>query len=195
MKRLIRKAFGQTLFHATTLESLEGITASGMILPQETDGFSLGHDNESMLSDKAYEKATKEGLEDGTIEFDEAMDKYYEEFYEELEKDYVGYTFFTGTINHALETYGSWGDIKPVIEISVPENSLLPDDNDCTTCKTWQESLEKVNQVKVLGPITSDFIIGVHLFGPESEKIGYYSNLTWKEHFKPEELEQVAKKK
>lgn len=44
MKRLIKKAFEKTLYHGTTLDKLEGISNSGMMLPNETSGAGNGGD-------------------------------------------------------------------------------------------------------------------------------------------------------
>lgn len=45
MKRLIKKAFGTTLYHGTTLSKLEGIVADGMLRPQESGGGGANPDN------------------------------------------------------------------------------------------------------------------------------------------------------
>lgn len=87
---------------------------------------------------------------------------------------FEGYTFFATTLDKAW-AYANMSvisdeDVPVVLQLSLPENSLLPDDNDCPECKDWNESSNKVKQVKVLGQIASDYFEKVHfdLFGNES---------------------------
>lgn len=115
-------------------------------------------------------------------EFDEYNWEEYEklmEEYEKQEKGFYGYTFFAGSIDTARwygvgESRKDDSEMYVVLEVSLPEASLLPDDNDCPHCKTWQESLEKINQVKVLGEVTSDYIKRVHFYNTKTNKKNVY---------------------
>lgn len=178
MKRLIRKAFGTTLYHGTSLEALEQITSMGMIMPQESGGAGIGEDNETELRDIAYEKAKEDGADTSD---EEILEEYYELEEDKFKEKFEGYTFFAGTLN-AASSYANDNDPRVVIEVSVPEESLFPDDNDCWSCKTWQESLQRTNQVKVIGPITEDYIVGVHIGNIYG--LDFYPKLTWKDNYK-----------
>jgi len=137
MKRLIRKAFGTTVYHGTTFAALEGIVANGMLQPQEVGGGGANPDN-------------PDGFE--------------------------GFTFVTDSKLRA-KSYGSIANSNNnkhneivVLELDIPENSLMADDNDCPECSTAEESLEKIQQAKVLGAITSDYIKQVHFYASSSGK-------------------------
>lgn len=148
MKRLIKKAFGKTLYHGTTIENLSSITDLGMILPNESKG---GGSN---------------GAPDS---------------------NYIGYVFLATTIS-AARFYAGYAMSGPrvILEVDIPEESLLPDDNDCPECKTWQESEERIMQVKVSGSITSDYFKNVYFY----KNYGNYDFvfeapfLNWREEYK-----------
>lgn len=147
MKRLIRKAFEKTLYHGTTIDKLDSISQSGMILPNESTGAGNGSDPTG---------------------FD-------------------GFTFFATDMWTAKQYAFDWGDRndypKVVIEVNVPESALQADDNDSPDSKTWQDSAEELGQVKILGPITSNYIRKVYFFNSRQEKVAEANFADWKDVF------------
>lgn len=185
MKRLIRKAFGTTLYHGTSLESLKSITEMGVIMPQESEGGGLGINFEAEITKLVNERLEQESISKESEGYFDKYIEYYQEETKNLESQVMeGYTFFTDTIERAMTYTGSEPSV--IIEVSISEDALLPDDNDCPDCKTWQESLQKVNQIKVSGQITSDYIVGVHLISTNGSKKVFYPKLTWIDKFEEE---------
>lgn len=194
MKRLIRKAFGQLLYHGTTLENLQSITDSGMIMPQETDGAGLDVQNKQSAKDRAFNRLYDEGLRPDTEEYDLKYESYFEEEYEKELKKINGYTFFTDSMVLAKD-YSNSSPIV-VLEVSLPEDSLLPDDNDCDDCVEWAESLQRIGQVKVPGTITDDYIVGVHIFKDRDDEGQFFPKLEWvNQYVRDEELQKASKRK
>ena len=113
LKRLIKKAFGHRLYHATSMELFKLIIQSGIIMPQ--GGYSYAQDKE-VIVDQHFKGNEKE----------------YEEYY----KNYDGFTFF-GTDDYIVKEYGydaavksGFSEMYAIIEVDLPEESLLPDLND-----------------------------------------------------------------
>lgn len=180
MKRLIKKAFEQTLYHGTNIENLTSITQVGMIVPQESDGDGISSE---VVKDIITDQMIDDGIEYKSDEFEEKYQEYFDKEVERQKSAYEGYTFFAKTINKAKE-YCSTQPLV-VIEASLPKESLMPDDNDCPDCKTWQESLQHFAQVKVLGTITDDYITGVYIFEDNNDSEGvFYPKLTWINEYK-----------
>lgn len=177
MKRLIRKAFGQTLYHGTTLDNLQSITNSGMIMPQETEGAGLDVENMQSAKDRAFNRLYDEGLRPDTEEYDAKYDVYLEEEYNKELQKLNGFTFFTDSMVLAKD-YSNSSPIV-VLEVSLPEESLLPDDNDCNDCRNWKDSLQQIGQVKVPGMITDDYIVGVHIFKNRNDEGQFFPKLEW----------------
>lgn len=102
------------------------------------------------------------------------------------ESNYYGFSFLATTKEKAF-TYTkdiAIDQLKAIIEVQVSEELLLPDDVDCPACKTWQESSDKVNQVKVEGEITSNFIKSIYLYNPISDEFVIETNLNnWQKDF------------
>lgn len=48
---------------------------------------------------------------------------------------------------------------------------MLPNDNDCPECETWQESLNATNQVKFEGDIPNNYISSVHIYTHDEEEV------------------------
>lgn len=100
------------------------------------------------------------------------------------EQDYDGYTFFATSYEKA-QRYANWAssDNNPpvVIELELPESSLLPDDNDCRDCKTWQESENAVQQVKVLGPVSDEYITEINFYDTNSRLFREIPYHQWQE--------------
>lgn len=77
---------------------------------------------------------------------------------------YNGYTFFTDKERIALD-YAFYSnlldkdteDILPVLVFHLPEEILLPDDND-SAGSSWCETAERIGQVKVHGSVSLDFL-------------------------------------
>lgn len=75
-----------------------------------------------------------------------------------------GYVFLSDSFELVSGLYGSESFFEPVvIELNIDNIILLPDDIDCPECKTWQESLEKLNQLKVKAPISINNIVKIHV--------------------------------
>ncbi|MDF2533883.1 MAG: hypothetical protein K0R18_40 [Bacillales bacterium] len=135
LKRLIKKAFGKTLYHGTSYEGLLGIIQMGGIYPNEQKNNGAG----------------PAGAD--PILFD-------------------GFTFLATTIDRA-KTYANWAKgegPKVVLEVDVSEDALQPDDNDAPFAKTWQDSSNHNDQVKLLGIVTTDYIKKVYLYNPYTMK-------------------------
>lgn len=102
------------------------------------------------------------------------------------ESNYYGFSFLATTKEKAF-TYTkdiSIDQLKVIIEVQVPEELLLPDDVDCPECKTWQESSSKVNQVKVVGEISSNHIKSIYLYNPINDEFIVETNLNnWQKDF------------
>lgn len=185
MKRLIRKAFGTILYHGTTLDKLKNITDMGMIMPQEESGGGIDTMNQNEAKQRTFNILYNEGLKPDAPEWNERFQTVYEEEFAKEESKFEGFTFFADRIDVA-ELY-SKDATTVIIEVSAPEESLLPDDNDCPDCEDWKESLKRTNQVKVLGPITSDYISGVYIYPQNrNELIQFYPKLTWVDNYKPD---------
>lgn len=186
MKRLIRRAGMITLYHATTFENLKGITESGKIVPQNNEGFGLGQDNDNFISDQAYDEVKSMGIDDSDPNFEDEFSKAYNKYHTQMSTKLNGFSFFTTTKERAEETYLRGFRIEAIIEISVSEDALLPDDNDDPDATTWQESRNSVQQVKVLGEINTTDINGVYIYD-YGDEVGFFPKLTWKEDYKEKE--------
>lgn len=140
MKRLIKKAFGTTLYHGTDTNKLRQITESGMLMPNEATGAGSIAENDG--------------------------------------RNFEGFTFMATTLERGwyysrVGNPNNFDNFQIVLELDVPEDSLMPDDDDCPTCKTWQDSARNIEQVKVLGSITDNYFKKVHF----NEKVVFnYSN-------------------
>lgn len=73
--------------------------------------------------------------------------------------------FFSTSMGEAKK-YGSYFE-KPyvILECEIPQSKLLPDKSDCEECETWQESMEKTEQVAVRGKININYITKVYIMG------------------------------
>lgn len=144
MKRLIRKAANQELYHATSMDSFFSILDSGELRPQET---------------QSSDWTKKENI-----------DYYFngdEELYNKHMSNYTGYTFF-GTDQYSVQQYGTraanksnFPEMYAIIKAELPEELLMPDLNDMPEAKTWQESSEQIGQVCVLGSVPVSQMTGV----------------------------------
>lgn len=92
---------------------------------------------------------------------------------------YEGFTFFATSKSVAGE-YALWknrnsDEICVILEVKLPEDILLPDDNDCPLAKEWSESAKKIGQVKVWGNVSVRDISNIYFYD-EFEK-GYLFDL------------------
>lgn len=148
MKRLRRVAFDRSFYHCTTYENLIKITEMGMLLPNETKG---AVDQELIDPSNPNERR--------------------------LMPLYYGFTFW-GTDFESAFKYAEVIDHGPsglvaVIEAKLPTDALLPDDNDCPDCETWEESAEAVYEVKVLGPVTDNYFTEVTIVAYDAGDVIY----------------------
>lgn len=147
MKRLIKKAFGKTLWHGTNLENFKLMVEAGAIYPNEQEGSgSLG-----------------------------APDELFD-----------GFSFFATSFDVAhgyAERAADIHDTGVVIEIDVPESSLLADDNDAPSAKTWQESAERIEQVKINGAITTDYFRTITFYDINGDLVGETPFSSWENFF------------
>lgn len=159
MKRLIKKAGKQTLYNGIAFENLKSIISNGLI-PQFIDngGAQLGG---------------------GQVGNEEKM------------QNYNGFTFLATSIDMAYNYAQSYyNDVDPitVVEFSVEEDKLLPDDTDCPTCKTWQESKDAIEQVKCIGKVEPENIIKIHFFDGVTGKLVFSSSVdNWEKDYKDNE--------
>lgn len=161
MKRLVRKAFGKILYHGTTLDSFKNIVSSGMIMPQESNGAGMQYD-------EFYD------------ENPEIAERNFDGFVFLTTKDYIARDYAIGSSGN----YASAGGVGVVIEIDVPESSLLPDDSDMPEARTWQESSVAFGQVKVLGPITTDYFRDIHFYNSKLQLRIFVAQLNnWEQKF------------
>ena len=133
MKRLVRRAFEEKLYHGTKLSMMENIVNDGALFPQEEKGAGSSGNG-----------------------------------------DYEGYTFATNSIAKARQYANMFNpeeDIMVVLELYLPKDSLLPDTNDCPVCKTVEDSLKKIQQVSVVGPIYSNYIKQVYFYDAVDGKL------------------------
>lgn len=185
MKRLIKKAFGTTLYHGTDSLALEGILSAGMIIPSESETPWTGYDsNKDTLMEIINEELQEKYPSISEQEYKELAEKEYNRRVQEsVETDQTSVFLATKSqAKHYAEmlAQGSYEDeiVPVVIELDLPENSLMPDTNDSPRSKTWQESLEDSDQVRVVGNITTDYIKGVYVYSKWGEDEQYYSGLT-----------------
>lgn len=148
MKRLIKKA-SKLLYHGTNYAGLIGMTESGFISPQASQGAGLGVNYDP--------------------EYNGPNDK-------RLEENFTGFVFLATNIDKAFSYTKSSNqsiqdELSAILEISLSENDLLPDDVDCPKCKTWQESESKVSQVKVGDSISIDNVGRVFLYNNKTQKL------------------------
>ena len=165
MKRLIRKAFGNKieLYHLTNWEGFFSIIATGKLDPWASVGAGIdGVTDRGALINKEKNKDYKDNL---IKKNDDDMT--------EKEKtkvnDYLGRTFLLNSINS--DSIDKYGNIA--IVVSADEDALLPDNNDCPTCKTAKESLDNVGQCSIIGEITDDFIVGYCFYSGSGDYILY----------------------
>jgi hypothetical protein len=104
---------------------------------------------------------------------------------------YEGFTFFATSLKVAGD-YALWKNkeekgICVILELTLPEDILLPDDNDCPIAKHWEESADKICQVKVLGSVSVSCINNIYFYDQLEE--GYLFELfdlpfqDWKLYF------------
>lgn len=161
MKRLIRKAFGKILYHGTTLENFKSIIAAGMISPQESGGAGI-YDSNFNLEYPSVAQRNFEGFVFLTI------------------KEYNAREYAVGELGN----YASGDVCGVVIEVDVPESSILPDDSDIPEARTWQESSSIGGQVKILGPVTTDYFRDIHFYNAKLELKIFTAQLNnWEQKF------------
>lgn len=174
MKRLIKKAANQAVYHATSMESFFSIVNSGELRPQETQA-----------SDWAKP---------------ENVDRYFdgdEELYNRHMSNYVGYTFFA-TDQSTAQSYGTraasksnFSNMYVIIKAELPEEVLMPDLNDMPEATTWQESSNSIGQVSVLGNVTTDQITGIVITLTDIHVVIETTVENWKVDVKKETAKQV----
>lgn len=102
------------------------------------------------------------------------------------ENNFYGFTFLATSIDKAF-TYAlsiKKDKLMAILELSLPESLLLPDDVDCPACKTWQESDKKIKQVKVSGKVSADYIKKISLYNPITNAFVIESTLeSWQNDF------------
>lgn len=99
---------------------------------------------------------------------------------------YDGYTFFATTLRRAewyAERAQGYENPPVVIEVEVPESALLLDDNDFPHGKTWEDSARMISQVKILGPISSEYIKSVMFYNSALKEIGSAPFHQWESFF------------
>jgi hypothetical protein len=73
--------------------------------------------------------------------------------------------FFSTSMEEA-KNYGSYfKEPYVILECEIPQSKLLPDKSDCEECETWQESMEKTEQVAVKGKVNIDCVVKVNNIG------------------------------
>jgi hypothetical protein len=160
MRRLIKKAFGIDLYHVTDFKGFCGILQSGMIYADSPanagikDNSSYGQDRMDQGSDRSR---YKENL------YEEAIG-----YSEEDVDNYLGRVFLLSKdkLSKELSTYGSIA-----VRLRLPEDALLPDNNDCRDCKTAKESLDKIGQCSIIGDIASNYFDYYLFFNTSNEII------------------------
>lgn len=175
MKRLIKKASSKTLYHATSMESLFSIMESGELRPQEIQ-----------VSDFANIENIDRFFDGDVEEYNKMMSRY------------VGYTFFAADQGTA-QGYGARAAGKSninnfyaIIIAELDEEVLMPDLNDAPNATTWEESIQEVSQVSVLGSVSIDKMTGLIIV--ENTYIHMSLNTTfetWKDDLKKEMAKQV----
>ncbi|MNC23024.1 hypothetical protein D3C75_710360 [compost metagenome] len=99
-------------------------------------------------------------------------------------ENYLGYVFLSATPELAKDYAQGNGDIAIVLECEISDDTLLPDDSDCPSCKTWQESLNVSSQVKVSGEISTSDIKKVFFYDDVSyTKIGESNLQSWEQEY------------
>lgn len=87
-----------------------------------------------------------------------------------------GFTFFATEFSvakgYALNIAEAGDSPGIIIEIDISEDALLPDDNDDPHAKTWQESADFVDQVKVSGPIYTNFFQTIYFYDIDFRIVG-----------------------
>jgi hypothetical protein len=173
MKRLKKLAYGKTLYHGTSYENFLKIYEANGIVPQADQGAGIGVPKPD--EDDFYDEFGEDEWEE---QFEEAW-----EFYVKQEEGFYGFTFFAGGMNTARGYIGGNKGVSVVLEADISEDALLPDDNDAPNAKTWQESLKAVDQVKVLGEVTSDHIKRLHFFNEKGQKAFITTWDRWQEDY------------
>lgn len=145
------------LYHGTSFTSLNLITDSKKILPQKFRGADQSNDRL-----KSKNKTEYTGFTFLATTMDKA--KYYSNY-----------------VSHMRE-HGSIYEV--VIEVEVSEEKLLPDNDDLQQAKTWQESANENQQVKIMGEVPKDWITNVHIYDTyNGQKIFEHAFENWKEEF------------
>lgn len=152
MKRLIKKAFGKTLWHGTSLDSFKSIVENGAIFPNEVNGAGPNGANQNLFDGFSF------------LATDFEIAKYY-----------------------ATRLSGNNGEPSVIIEVDVSEDALLPDDNDAPAAKTWQESANEVDQVKVNGPIYSDYFQTIYFYDTNGKIVGDVPFGQWETFYEEKE--------
>ncbi len=88
------------------------------------------------------------------------------------------YTFFTNkrhlAVDYAASAYVNGGEqpdeYLAILRVRLDTDILSPDLNDCPTCTTWRESLDKVQQVAIAGSVPAAQVTEVELLDSHSEE-------------------------
>lgn len=162
MRRLIRKA-SKTLYHATTLENLRQIASSGVIVPQAGKGV-------GMVTTVEYNK------EDLSPDFTLTHDNMFDNIDTSDEQNFNGYVFLATNAwsaeEYAIELYQSPENPAIILELSLLESDLLPDDVDDPDAKTWQDSESSIQQVKVGGEVSFSNVQRINFIDKSGETVG-----------------------
>ena len=104
-----------------------------------------------------------------------------------------GFSFFATDYDvaygYALDLSIKHNNPAVVIEVDVSEDALLPDDNDAAGAKTWQESEKMVEQVKITGPVTTDYFRTIYFHDPDGDLVGESSFSQWESFYEEHSTE------
>lgn len=145
MKHLIKKASNITLYHGTSIRGLEGITNDGQFTPNAITGGTINFNEQELATGNSYLATSKDVAE--------------------------GYALIAAEF-WAMENEENEEDILyAIIEYSMPEDLLEPDNFDGNDYKTWQESAEGNGQVQIKGSIPNSFITKVNVLDEYSKPV------------------------
>lgn len=139
------------LYHATSLKNFLRIVEQGALIPQGGSGAGLGRNFNDDFDDHTVVKR--------------------------LRKNFAGYVFLATNLLTAL-SYENTEDVTIILSIFMKDDNLLPDDNDCPTCKTWQDSANNIGQVKVEGKIPATDFNTVYIY-LERTRMAAISYIDW----------------
>jgi hypothetical protein len=137
MRRLVKKAGYEILYHITTWPKLKNIMQSGEIKPQGSSGAGFLFDYEKMIE----------------TETDEERKQELKERLEENKRNYEGFVFLTN------EFQINYGDI--FLEVEMDIDDLYPDLNDGNSIDA-EDSLIDYGQCAHKGSIPTSEIVNVH---------------------------------